>query len=139
MFLGLSDSNWHFVAFKWQSTSGHFSLWLDALKSTGVKFEGKKVAEGNILIGEKEGNNEANTENRFVGRITCLQMWTISLSNESVGALYNMKRSQDGACCIVKEGYSLLTWAQVKTAKAKGEVSLYSPSKFQQVEEKNVV
>ena len=126
----LSDSDWHFVAFKWQSSSGHFSLRLDALKLTGVKFEGQKVAKGNVLIGEQEGSNAANTENRFAGRITCLQMWKISLSDQHIGELYIMKRSQDGACYTVKESYSLLTWAQVKAAKAKGEVSLYSPSKF---------
>ena len=130
MYLKLSDSDWHFVAFKWQSSSGHFSLWLDAFKSAGVKFEGQKVAKGNVLIGEQEGNNAANMENHFAGRITCLQMWKISLTDVHIGELYNMKRSQDGACYTVKESYSLLTWAQVKAAKAKGEVSLYSPSTF---------
>lgn len=91
-------------------------------------FTGQKIAGGKVLIGEQEGKDPQKTENRFDGRITCLQMWKKSLSDVHITALYNTKRSQEGKCYTVHDTYSLLTWAQIKTAKAKGEVSLNWPS-----------
>ncbi|KAL9987715.1 hypothetical protein ACROYT_G002065 [Oculina patagonica] len=126
---GLSDSDWHFVAFKWESASGNYALWLDAVLSQGIgKFEGQKIARGNILIGEQEGDDQGNPKNGFTGRITCLQMWKTSLSAADITSLYNTKRLEDGACYTAKDSYSLLTWAQVITAKAIGEVTVNSPS-----------
>jgi len=112
----------------WQSSSGDSALWFDAIKSVGTgSFTGQKIARGKVLIGEQEGKDPQQTKNRFDGRITCLQMWKISLSDTHITALHNMKRSQ-GECHTVHETYSLLTWAQIKMARAKGEVSLSWPS-----------
>ena len=126
-----SKADWHFVLFKWENTNGDYTLRVDALSSQGIgKFEGQKITSGgHIMIGElKENNDPANTEHHFVGRITCLQMWKKSFSDQSILALYNTKRLKDGTCYTEHGIYSLFTWAQIKTAKAKGEVLLYMPS-----------
>ena len=136
----LSETDWHFVAFVWESSNGVSAFWFDTAKAGGIgKFTGRKIAGGKFLIGEREGKDPQKTKNRFEGRITCLQMWKKSLSDVHITELYNTKRSQDGECYTVHDSYSLLTWAQIKTAKAKGEVSLSWPSSLSRLSKWNQV
>ena len=118
------EYNWHFVAFAWEGSNGKYRFWLDETKALGSgKFEGMKIGErGKMVIGEQD--NAAR--NRFTGKLSCIQMWPISLTDAQLSELYNNKSSPDGSCKTA--GSPFMTWAQVKRATAIGEVTLQSPS-----------
>lgn len=92
------------------------------------KFEGKTIESGNILIGQQSEN--VNLENPFSGRITCLQMWKKFLSKEQIEEIYKGNGAKDGKCQTNDDSYRFLTWAQVKTANTKGEVTFHWPSEL---------
>ena len=92
------------------------------------KFEGKTIESGNILIGQQSEN--VNLENPFSGRITCLQIWKTFLSKEQIEEIYKGNGAKDGKCQTNDDSYRFLTWAQVKTANTKGEVTFHWPSEL---------
>ena len=71
-----------------------------------------------------------NLENPFSGRITCLQMWKKFLSKEQIEEIYKGNDAKDGKCQTNDDSYRFLTWAQVKTANTKGEVTFHWPSEL---------
>lgn len=128
-YIGLDSSRWHFVAFAWRSKDGNYVFVVNSFSVLGLgKFEGKTIESGNILIGQQSEN--VNLENPFSGRITCLQMWKTFLSKEQIEEIYKGNGAKDGKCQTNDDSYRFLTWAQVKTANTKGEVTFHWPSEL---------
>ena len=119
------------IAFTWKSSGGNYDFYLDTSSSKGSGiFKDQNIKRGKILIGQQEGKDEQQTKNQFAGRIACLQMWKTDLTAVQITNVFNGKRAQDGTCQTQDDSNRFLTWAQVKHATAKGEVSLSWPSRL---------
>ena len=123
---------WNHLCLVWKNIPGTYSFFIngtEAISGILVGHQGPYLsylsipADGLLVIGGKK--TAAHMENPFVGRMTCLQMWSFSLTDTIIKALSQKKRCE-------KYSNPLLNWNEVKSGIAAGNVRQEVPSSVTQ-------
>uniref|UniRef100_A0A4W4FPY8 Pentraxin family member n=1 Tax=Electrophorus electricus TaxID=8005 RepID=A0A4W4FPY8_ELEEL len=87
-----NDANWHHICVTWQKSDGFWAIYVDGVRRDSAA--GKEVSRniygnGILILGQDQDSFGGNFTEPFVGNITDLNIWDISLDETQIRTIHD--------------------------------------------------